>query len=100
MGTIHYFDANGAVRCEEGALEAPERAAACEFVGGTIEHVWVLYKEKRTCMLVHENGIALGFPVNSQATEIYREWPRRRGMDVSALHIHGNAIVLEDINLS
>jgi len=51
-------------------------------------------------MFVNENGIALGLPINSTATEIYRDWPLRQGMDVSDRHIHGNVIVFEDIAIN
>jgi hypothetical protein len=96
VGTIHYLTADGTERIESGD-SAPDYSACERFLGGSRETVWVLYKGKRTCMFVHENGIAMGLPVNVAATEIYCAWPRSQGMDVSGRHIHGNAIVLEDI---
>jgi len=96
MSTIHYISADGSTRTE-AATAAPD-VGSCElYLGGDREWVHVLFKGKRTRMLVNENGIALGLPINAEATEIYHAWPRSKGMDVTGRHIHGNAILLEGI---
>ncbi|MRV70553.1 hypothetical protein GJ700_02320 [Duganella sp. FT92W] len=96
MGRIHYLSVYGANRIE-AADTVPDYSACEDFLQGGREFVWVMYEGKRTCMLVNENGIALSLPINRAATEIYRAWPRKKQMDVKDLHIHGNAMVLEDI---
>lgn len=52
-----------------------------KFVGGFIELVTVLYKGKKCHMIVNENGIAEGLPVNETATEIYYAASRARGVE-------------------
>lgn len=99
MGTIHFLAASGESRTES-ATAIPSTEVCEEFLAGDRELVWVVFKGKRTCMLVNENGIALGLPVNDAATEIYRAWPRSRGMYVEDRRIHGNAMVLEDIHVN
>jgi len=99
MGKIYYISSDGSRRVED-ADALPDNTSVESFIAGDRECVWVLFKERRTCMFVNENGIALGLPINSTATEIYRDWPLRQGMDVSDRHIHGNVIVFEDIAIN
>jgi hypothetical protein len=96
MGCIHYLSTNGVKRTEE-AVTVPDYGTCERFLQGAREFVWVLYEGRRTCMLVNENGIALGLPINDAATEIYRTWPRMKRMYAEDRHIYGNAMVLEDI---
>lgn len=98
MGTIHYLSANGDCHTEN-ATAIPSHEACEQFLVGGRELVWVLFKGKRTCMLVNGDGIEMNLPINNPATEIYREWPRSQGMYVEDRHIHGNAMVLEDIHV-
>lgn len=99
MGTIHFLAASGDSRTEN-ATAIPGAEVCEEFLAGDREFVWVMFKGKRTCMLVNDSGNGLGLPINDAATEIYRAWPRSRGMYVEDRHIHGNAIVLEDIHVN
>jgi len=99
MQQIHYLCADGTSRIEPSST-IPEREICTQFLAGSPEQVWVLFNDKRTCMLVNENGIAQGLPINSAATEIYLTWPRKKGLNVTGRHIHGNAIVFEDIEIT
>jgi hypothetical protein len=98
VGTIHYLSANGDCHSET-ATAVPGRDACEQFLAGGRERVWVLFKGKRTCMLVNDEGALMNLPINDSATDIYREWPRKRGMHVEDRHIYGNAMVLEDIDV-
>lgn len=99
MKQIHYLSADGTKRIE-AADTVPDYSACERFLEGDRELVWVMFNGKRTCMLVNENGIARGLPINEEATEIYRTWPRQQGMNVDGRHIHGNAVVLENIAIN
>lgn len=98
MGTLHYYFADGGYDASL-ADEAPQLSDLQEFIGGYVEVVWVLFRGKRAAMLVNEDGHRLGLPFNSRGTEIYHEFARQRGQ-CNPNPILGNALVLEDIELS
>ena len=52
-----------------------------EFVGGYIELVTVLNGGKRCHMIVNEEGMILGLPINDAATEVYYAASRARGVE-------------------
>lgn len=130
MGNIHWMEPDGSVRTELATKE-PTLDAMKEFVGGWIEHVAVMYEGKYpTSMIVNEDGIRLGLPVNEAATRIYwaasaargydlakeedrkaldAEWAARMGVPAEAVmnlgpggppYIYGNAILLENIRMT
>lgn len=66
---------------------------------GLPEFVYVLFHGKRAAMIVNESGLIRRLPVNRMATDIYRAWPRRQQIDAEQIDIHGNAMVLEDIEV-
>jgi hypothetical protein len=74
-------------------------------LGNFIEFVWVFYEEKPTLMVVDEMGalnIGPGYPlpVNSKATEIYKEVSRRRGETWEGPpYIHGVAYLFKDLKI-
>lgn len=76
-----------------------------EIIGGWIEYVHVLYKDKPTYMVVNEEGALMQLPVNLKATEIYHEATRRRtGMSKRAAMgslawIYGDVVVLEGVKV-
>lgn len=68
-------------------------------VGGNLEHVSVLYTDKRRDMFVHDSGLIDGLPRNDAATAIYRaNWLKRYPKaDPETLHIiAGTAVLFPD----
>lgn len=62
----------------------------------SLERVRVLHNDDVVDMVVHENGIAMGMPINQRATAIYRGAALRRNpdMNISDLpSIYGNAVL-------
>lgn len=120
MGYIHYFDTEGNESIED-AREPLSLEEMQAYVGGYIELVHVLYKDKPTYMVVHDEGRILGLPINEKATDIYLEASRRNPERAKELEreweamgakiikldprpdlpraIHGPAIVYEDIHI-
>ena len=103
QGTIHWIDTEGGERCEPSDTP-PSREQLRTFVKGNIETCWVLYKGRRTAMIVNEDGaIATDergpLPVNLAASKIYAAASAMRGEDYvpRTPRIHGNAVVLENI---
>jgi hypothetical protein len=103
-GKIHWLRADGG-EVIEPADSVPARQALQKFVEGGIEFVWVLYKERRTCMVVNELGAnhteeRSPLPVNLAASTIYAAASRRRNAPPSGIpRIHGNAVLLENIQV-
>lgn len=110
MGTIHVIRPDG----EEETWEAntpPERDRLSELVGGDPYYAVVLYKGKRTYMVVEDASAIKDppWPVNEAATRIYHANNRariKRGDDLSSFgppgswpKIHGTAVVLEGIHI-
>ncbi len=130
MGMIHYLPIRGNPELIRESSEAPTLTEMQEFVEGYIEHVNVLYKGKRTTMIVNDEGAVKGLPVNEAATKIYWAASAARGIDLADKEqrekdqnefwakfgnipridlnpnpdqppmIHGNAIVLEGIEMT
>lgn len=68
--------------------------------GHDLEHVTVLYRDRRADMFVDEMGGCKALPVNDAATAIYRAASMRRDPDVnpdSLPAIFGTAILFERI---
>lgn len=94
MGTIHILKADGTAESKPGD-RLPPFDELKKIVDGPIEFVWVLYKDKRTCMIVNECGsIAYDkrgpLPVNQAATDIYHTWGRSQGknmIDAPCVHV-------------
>ena len=72
-----------------------------QIVGGYIELVAVLYKNKRCTMIVNETGAIQdgareALSINAAATEIYHAASRARGEDwIGPPYIHGNVILFD-----
>lgn len=101
-GMVHWIDTEGGERSERSDTP-PTREALRLFVQGEIEHVWVLYKGRRTCMIVNETGrLRSGergpLPVNLAASKIYAAASHHDSRSIVP-EIHGNAVVLENIHV-
>lgn len=82
MGLIHWMPVEGP-EVTEDASEQPEYERLREYVGGWIEYVSVLYKGKRTTMVVNEEGRLNDLPINERATEIYYAAAASQGVDLA-----------------
>jgi len=73
---------------------------ARQYVGGWVELVWVLHNDRRTLMLVNEEGHILKppLPLNARATFIYHANGKSQGRDMrGAPLICGNVVLFENI---
>ncbi len=95
MGVIHWMPPAGNGHSEQ-ADRRPDMERVREFVDGTPETVYVLFKGKRAVMFVNGDGANIGMRVNPDASEIYAEYAKSKGQ-VCPHHIYGPAIVLEEI---
>lgn len=93
--------------CADTYQGQPEmRTRLQEIVDGDVEIVWVLYKGRRTGMIVNDRGATVQnlLPVNKPASEIYHNATAlREGMSASEAFeklpkIHGDAVLLFDCN--
>jgi hypothetical protein len=102
-GKIHWLRVDGG-EVIEPADRVPARQTLQSFVEGGIEYVWVLYNGRRTCMVVNDCGAIAAdgrngaLPVNLAASTIYAAASGRLN-ESSIPHIHGNAVVLENIHV-
>ncbi len=88
---------------EHDLPDDPSLTTMQEFVGGDIELVTVLYKDKRCHMIVHGEGAIIGLLVNPIATNVYHEAvvkPRCKERKIPYIPnayamIHGPAILFE-----
>jgi len=77
---------------EETLGKRPSVKEATAICGGW-ELVHVLHDGRREQMVVHDDGIRFGLPVNQKATDIYHTFSNSQGRQNPNL-IHGVAILL------
>ena len=99
MGTVIVIDVKGA-ELHTPSNKVPELEWMQGIVGGYIERVHVHYKGKPTWMIVNEEGLLKGLPINQKATDIYLTHARIQGMEVlPGACIVGAVIILEGIRM-
>ena len=111
MGKMKIIKADGTQFDEECAdtYEGQDsmRGRLQEIVGGDIEHIHVLYKEKPTYMIVNETGAVQNppLPINKAASHIYHTWAaQQEGKTIEQAFnemppIHGDVALLFDCKL-
>ena len=105
MKILHVLYADGSTLLTPNA-KMPTLEVMQSTVGGDVEYVAVLYKNKRTYMVVNEMGAMAvhgrpPLPVNKAATEIYHAASRARGLDwAGPPEIHGDVLLLEGYRIS
>jgi len=70
MGIIHYVEPTGDITTEK-AEKPPSLEDMQKYVGGFIEVVHVMWNQKRTQMIVNEEGLILKLPGNWKASCVY-----------------------------
>jgi hypothetical protein len=100
VGTIHWIDADHTKAVvQEPADVPPDLQRMQDYVEGHIEVVHVMFKGKRTQMLVNEEGLITAKPFNMRATSLYHLASIQDRGEFPNSPIVGNAIVLEDLPL-